>query len=102
MLLELSISVKAGVFNDILIAEMLDPSKRAAKVSFEIMKLYFGCTQTAQALDMQPGRDSNKQQRGNLSEAQFEVVRMAARKLTNHMSVHEALTAKDSSQEGLL
>ena len=42
LLLELSVYVKTGIFNDILIGEMLDVGKRSSKVSSEMMRFYLG------------------------------------------------------------
>ncbi len=42
LLLELPVSFKAGIFNDILIGELLDAGKRNSKISFEILKWLIG------------------------------------------------------------
>jgi len=42
LLLDLPLSFKNGVFNEILIGEMLDVGKRQSKISFDILKWYIG------------------------------------------------------------
>lgn len=42
MLLELPVSFKSGVFNDVLIGELLDVGKRNSKISFDILKWFIG------------------------------------------------------------
>jgi hypothetical protein len=42
LLLELPVSVKAGILDEILIGEMLDVGKRHSKISFDILKWYIG------------------------------------------------------------
>lgn len=112
LLLDLPVSVKAGIFNEILIGEMLDVGKRQSKISFDIIKWYLGggsapLGHAAQdtTLDMQPGRDrkTNSAARGNLSEAQFQICRAAARKIvSSNVQLMDILNAKDFSKEGML
>lgn len=42
LLLELQVSFKNHTFNEILISEILDPRKKLAKVSYDIIKWYLG------------------------------------------------------------
>lgn len=111
LLLELPVSVKAGIFDEILIGEMLDVGKRLSKISFDILKWYIGSGSGPQGiqdttLDMQPGREKRQNDvsaRGNLSEAQFEICRGAARKITAaSLPLLDMLNAKDANKEGFV
>ncbi len=42
LLLELPVSIKTGILDEILIGEMLDVGKRFSKISFDILKFYIG------------------------------------------------------------
>lgn len=74
LLIELPVSIKAGIFNDILMGEMLDTGKRL-KIGLDIIKWYLGGgsgPQTSIEIDLQPVRDRNSIEevlRGKLSEA---------------------------------
>ena len=43
-LLDISVAVKPGIFNEILIGEVLDAGKRTSRVSYEIVRFYLGFT----------------------------------------------------------
>jgi Ca2+-binding EF-hand superfamily protein len=53
MLLELPVSFKSGIFNDILIGEMLDVGKRNSKISFDILKWFIGTGSAPQGYSIQ-------------------------------------------------
>jgi hypothetical protein len=42
LLLEIQVSFKTHTFNEIVLAEILDPHKKQAKVSFDIIKWFIG------------------------------------------------------------
>ena len=42
LLLELQVSFKNHTFNEILIADILDPRKKQAKISYDLIKWYLG------------------------------------------------------------
>ena len=50
LLLELPVSVKAGILDEVLIGEMLDVGKRHSKISFDILKWYIGGGSAPQGL----------------------------------------------------
>jgi hypothetical protein len=111
LLLELPVSIKTGILDEILIGEMLDVGKRFSKISFDILKFYIGGSAASSgglqdtALDLQPGREkkSNDQRRGKLSEAQYELCREAARKITSaNLPLLEMLSARDQDKEGFV
>lgn len=90
---------------------MLDVGKRFSKISFDILKFYIGGSAASSgglqdtALDLQPGREkkSNDQRRGKLSEAQYELCREAARKVTSaNLPLLEMLSARDQDKEGFV
>ena len=78
LLLELQVSFKNHTFNEILISEILDPRKKLAKVSYDIIKWYLGDQAVGsgapkqflgdgKTLDLTPSQDQKLNTRGNLT-----------------------------------
>lgn len=50
LLMELPVSIKTGILDEILIGEMLDAGKRFSKISFDMLKWYIGGGASSQGI----------------------------------------------------